>query len=147
MYIALVWTGSGLRTTGPKPIKTDGASVSKLLHAITPDSNDADLRPGASDQPWVSVDSSTAHWLLNSSKNDGMTIPKSAKSLTVTLAHTDLAGNALHIQIILSVKRSNGATLSPLAATDPIGRSVNWQPPNVAKAVAANPLAGQAEIV
>ena len=76
-----------------------------------------------------------------------MTIPSSAKSLTVTLAYTDLPGNALQNQITLSVKLSNGTTLSPLAPTDPVGRTINWQPSNVAKIVAAKPLAGQAEII
>ena len=76
-----------------------------------------------------------------------ITIPNSAKSLAVTLAYTDLAGSALQNQITLSVKLSNGAPLSPLAPTDPLGRAINWQPSNVAKIVAANPLPGRAEII
>ena len=76
-----------------------------------------------------------------------MTIPNYAKCFTVTLAYTDLAGAALQNQITLSVKLANGATLRPLVPTDPLGRDINWQPSNVAKIVAAKPLAGQAEIV
>ena len=76
-----------------------------------------------------------------------MTIPNSAESLTVTLAYTDLAGTALQNQITLSVKLSNGPALSTLAPTDPLGRAINWRPSNVAKLVAAKPVAGQAEIV
>lgn len=90
------------------------------------------------------VDSSLASGLQQ--KICTMNIPSSAKRLIVTLAYTDLPGNALQNQIVVSVKLSNGTSLSPLAPTDPMGRAINWQPSNVAKIVAANPLAGQAEI-
>ncbi len=78
---------------------------------------------------------------------DRMTIPASAKGLTVTLAYTDLPGSALRNQITMSVRLSNGTILSPLTPTDPRSRDIAWTPSNVAKIVAANPLAGQAQII
>ncbi|KAH8646218.1 peptidase S8/S53 domain-containing protein [Xylariales sp. PMI_506] len=73
-------------------------------------------------------------------------VPSTAKSLTVTLAYTDLPGAALQNHIDLSIKLSNGTTLLPLPPTDPVGRKFDWKPSNVAKVFATNPSAGEATI-
>lgn len=76
-----------------------------------------------------------------------ISIPSSARSLTVTLAYTDLPGECLQNLITLSVKLSDGSMLHPLKPTDPMGRTFDWQPSNVAKIVASNLRAGQADIL
>ncbi|KAK4182781.1 peptidase S8 and S53 [Podospora australis] len=72
-----------------------------------------------------------------------VTIPRNAKTLTVTLAYTDVPGAALqNIITPYVVLTGPGSTHTPLPPTDPLGRTLVWKPSNVAKIVVPLTLTG-----